>query len=71
MTSTSRLTPIKVEYSNEHYQCGDGCCDEYSDHAYVTMPDGEKFEVDVTNGLSDMYDMVLAKLGYEVEEESN
>lgn len=62
------MNKIKVRYESEHYQCGDGCCDEYNDKAYVTMDNGEEFEVDVTCGLSEMYDLILAKLGYEVEE---
>lgn len=62
------MRKIKFRQVSNHYECGDGCCDEYSDTAYVTMDNGEEFEVDTTCSYTEMYQLILAKLGYEIEE---
>lgn len=63
------MIKIKVRYETENYRCGDGCCDYDNETAYVTMDNGEEFEVDVTGSYYVMHTAILAKLGYEIEEE--
>lgn len=60
---------IKVREVSEHYTCGDGCCDDYNDFAYVTMPTGEEFRVDVTCSYNEMYELILDYLGYRIAED--
>lgn len=69
MTSTSKKITFKV--TQDRYQCGDGCCDWFDETATVTMPDGEEFEVEVNVDKEKMYAMILAKLGYEIEEDED
>lgn len=64
------MKKIKVRRVYDHWTCGDGCCDNYRDTSFVTMDNGEEFEVETTTTNDDMYIMILAKLGYEVEEDN-
>lgn len=62
------MRKIKFRIESNHYQCGDRCCDEYNETAHITMDNGEEFQVDTTCSYEEMYELILSKLGYEIEE---
>lgn len=67
---------VKIELRNWHYQCGDGCCDNYGTYLYLNgkqleHPDPEQYDnkylgEDVPTALM----AVLKELGYSVRIEN-
>lgn len=60
---------IKIELNDWHYQCGDGCCDEYGVNLILNgkVCDNNQAGDNVEQALL----FVLEELGYEVEIEIN
>lgn len=64
---------LKIKFEHWHYQCGDGCCDNYGTNLYLNgkqleHPNPEIYDngylgEDVQTGLH----AVLKELGYQVE----
>ena len=67
---------VKIELRNWHYQCSDGCCDNYGTYLYLNgkqleHPDPEQYDnkylgEDVPTALM----AVLKELGYSVQIEN-
>ena len=57
---------MKIETKDYHWQCGDGCCDEYSTILYI---DGKEVEDRRFCDTWEAYKYVLEEvLGHEVDE---
>ena len=67
---------LKIKFEHWHYQCADGCCDNYGTNLYLNgkqlehpnteIHDNGYLGEDIETGLH----AVLKKLGYEVEFEN-
>lgn len=55
---------ITLATQDWHWQCGDGCCDEYGQRLFV---DGKQLDADIYMNAHDAIEKVLIHLGYEVE----
>lgn len=55
---------LKIEIKDWHYQCGDGCCDNYGTDIYLN---GELVDTVESDDLENVLEKVLTLLHYEVE----
>lgn len=55
---------IKIEIKDWHYQCGDGCCDNYGTDIYLN---GKLVDTLGSGDLENVLEKVLTLLHYEVE----
>ena len=64
---------VKLKFKSWHYQCGDGCCDDFGTDVFVNdeiveNEDGLNINSDYDTEGTIKY--ILEKLGYEVEIEN-
>lgn len=62
---------LKIKLESWHYQCGDGCCDNYGTNLYLNGKQLEHPIPETNNGylgedVSTALQAVLKELGYEV-----
>ena len=57
------MKKIKITLKGYHYQCGDGCCDNYGTDLFLN---GKELEADGESVYSSL-EAVLKELGYDVE----
>jgi hypothetical protein len=67
---------VKIKLEQWHYQCGDGCCDNYGTNLYLNGKQLEHPNPEVSDSgylgedVATALEAVLKELGYEVEIES-
>lgn len=55
---------VSIEIKEEHYTCGDGCCDMWEDYIYIN---GQRYFAENKEDLVEAFKDFLKKEGYKVE----
>jgi len=61
------MSKIHITYTQSYYECGDGCCTDWTNHLLIESKHQEIFNKVVTEADTYLLEDVFKALGYDVE----